>query len=153
MFSVINNYIQGRLQRENLEEVSVNDAAKWVADENILKNSVTSPGFPLRRNIKTGNIFGAYQKRNYFWYIRRIKDYENIISVREFKQLFHLKSRTSIYRKIDINQIPKKKTESGRIYFSVSELVKWSIEKKNHRLLSKLRLISSKFEGKGELQD
>jgi predicted DNA-binding transcriptional regulator AlpA len=153
MFSVINNYIQKRLQRENLEEVSVNDAAKWLSDENILKNSKSSPGFPLRRNIKNGNVFGAYQKRSYFWYIRRIKNYENIISVREFKQLFQLKSRTSIYRKIDINRIPRKKTESGRIYFSVSELVKWSIEKKNHRLLSQLRLISSKFDSRGELRN
>ena len=143
MFSVINNYIQARLQRENLEEVAVTEAAQWLSKENILKDSNSSPGFPLRRNIKNGNIFGAYKKRNYFWYIQRINGYENIICVRELKQLFDLKSRTSIYQKIELNNIPWKKTNSGKVYFTISELMKWSIEKKNNEVLKKLRRISN----------
>ena len=143
MFSVINNYIQARLQRENLEEVAVTEAAQWLSKENILKDSNSSPGFPLRRNIKNGNIFGAYKKRNYFWYIQRINGYENIICVRELKQLFDLKSRTSIYQKIELNNIPRKKTNSGKVYFTISELMKWSIEKKNNEVLKKLRRISN----------
>jgi len=150
MFSVINNYIQARLQRENLEEVAITVAAKWLSKENILKDSRSSPGFPLRRNIKQGNIFGAYKKRDYFWYIRRINGYENIISVRELKQLFDLKSRTSIYQKIELSNIPRRKTNSGRIYFTISELMKWSIQKKKYRVLKKLRSISSIVKNRGE---
>jgi hypothetical protein len=150
MFSVINNYIQTRLQRENLEEVAVTEAAQWLSKENILKDSKSSPGFPLRRNIKHGNIFGAYKKHGYYWYIQRINGYENVISVREFKQLFDLKSRTSIYQKIELSNIPRRKTNSGRIYFTISELMKWSIKKKNYGIIKKLSKISSTVENRGE---
>ena len=141
MFSLINNYIQRRLQRENLEEVSVIEASKWLSEEKILSDSYSSPGFPLRRNIQRGNIFGAYKKSNYYWYIRRESNYENIISIGEFKQFFLLKSRTSIYRKIDFENIPKKKLKSGRIYFSVTELMKWSMKDYINILHGKMLLL------------
>lgn len=79
MIALINNYIQYRLQQENLKEVSLTIAAKWLSEANILHDLKSSPGYPLRRYAYRNNIFGAYQKNERYWFIRKIAGYKNLV--------------------------------------------------------------------------
>ena len=138
MIAVINNYIQGRLQQENLSEVSLLQAARWLDKGGILKDQWSSRGYPLRRHIYRENIFGAYKKHNKFWYIKKIDNYEQIIGVEELIRTFKLKSKKSIYKKIKIEQIPYSKNNKRGIYFKKNELLRWAFENKKNKFLEVL---------------
>jgi predicted DNA-binding transcriptional regulator AlpA len=135
----INNYIQRRMQLENLEEVPLSTAAKWLHEENILKDSSSSPGNSLRRHVYKGNIFGAYQKSNYFWFIKKIKNYDEILTVNELAQILGLKSRTGLYRKITYDNIPFKRKKRTGIYFLTSDLLRWAMEENRPDILKKIQ--------------
>ncbi len=129
MIAVINNHIQHRLKGENLAEVSLTQAAKWLDEYGILSDSKITPGYSLRRHILKGNILGAYRKNNYFWFIRKIENFEALISARQLSKIFNLKSRTSLYRKIRYHEIPYQRKGKKGIYFRYSDLVKWALER------------------------
>jgi hypothetical protein len=129
MIAKINNYIQRRLQQENLDAVSLKEAATWLAGEGILKDSGSSPGYPLRRHVKKGNIIGICKKDQKYWIITRLKNYKELLDPSDLKAIFDLKSRTSLYRKIKREKIPYIKKENKRIFFQESELLKWALEK------------------------
>ncbi|MFZ0391170.1 MAG: hypothetical protein WAN36_11995 [Calditrichia bacterium] len=93
----------------------------------------------LRKYVERGNIFGAYQQNNYFWFIRRIQDYSDIITAKGLTEILELKNRTSLYRKIKHNEIPVSKTNSNMIYFKVSELLSWAMEKNQPEVYEKLQ--------------
>ena len=129
MIASINNYIQHRLKSGDLPEVSLTQAAKWLDEYGILSDSKVTPGYSLRRHILKGNILGVYRKNNYFWFIKRIEDFEVLISARQLSKIFNLKSRTSLYRKIRCHEIPYQRMGKKGIYFRYSDLVKWALER------------------------
>ncbi|GAB4381309.1 MAG: hypothetical protein Kow0042_31810 [Calditrichia bacterium] len=139
LISEINNYLQRRMQLENLEEVPVTVAATWLHNNKMLKDSSSSPGYPLRRHIHNGNIFGAYKKNNYYWFIRRIPNYNLLLSAKDLSIIFGLKCRTSLYRKIRRNLIPFGRKGKRGIYFQVSDLLKWAVEKNQPEVVEKIQ--------------
>lgn len=138
MIAEINNCIQRRLREENLCEISLRVAAAWLIEEGVLKNSVSEVGFQLRRYFNYNDIFGSFKKGN-FWYIRRIVDYQEILSAQDLSNIFGLKSRTSIYRKIREEEIPFSRQRRKGIYFTTSDLMKWAIKKNYMNLYQKLQ--------------
>ncbi|MEJ2634110.1 MAG: helix-turn-helix domain-containing protein [Calditrichia bacterium] len=139
MVGKINNYIQRRMQRELLDDISLTEAARWLDGAGILKDSATSPGYPLRRHVHKGNVMGAYRKNNYYWRIRRIEDYEEVLTVAELTRIFGLKSRTSLYRKIRREHIPFQRHRQKGIYFPVSEILRWAVEQNKTELFEKIQ--------------
>lgn len=139
MIALVNNCIQRRLKSENLPEVSLTQAAEWLNEEDILKNSKTARGNSLRRHVTRGNILGVYKKNNYFWFIKRIKEFDELINVEHLSRIFNLKSRTSLYRKIKYHEIPYRRKGKKGIYFSYSDLVKWALENNRIDIFDKIK--------------
>ncbi len=67
----INSHIQQKLREENLTKVRAVDAATWLDDANLLKDSIDRPGKPLRNLLRAGVIIGSHQEANGRWYIYR----------------------------------------------------------------------------------
>ena len=145
LISTINNFIQKKLKETKLEEISVVEAARWLDDAKILADSKSSPGFSLRRHIHRGNIFGAFKKNNYFWYISKLADYQEIMSSSDLSKLLGLKSRTSIYRKIQAEHIPYKKNQNESIFFVKTDLMKWALDGKQTDLYKSISNWSDKI--------
>lgn len=70
---IINSYIQKRLAEENLEKVSAVDAARWLDMADILTDSKSRPGLPLRKMLRQGLIENSHQQANKRWFIYRQK--------------------------------------------------------------------------------
>ena len=132
---------------KKLDEVAVSTAAEWLSVAGILADSTSSPGFSLRRHIHRGNIFGAFKKNNYFWYIRKMEDYQEILTSQELSQILGLKSRTSIYRKVQKENIPYKKIQDKSMYFLKPDLLKWAIERNHNSLYKSLQTWGSQLTG------
>lgn len=145
MIAKINNCIQRRLQEENLSEISSRVAAGWLLEDGILRNSAREVGFQLRRYFNYNDIIGSFKKGN-FWYIRRIVDYQEIVSAQDLSKIFGLKSRTSIYRKIKEEEIPFNRQRRKGIYFKTSDLMKWAIKKNYMNLYQKLQVFRKENE-------
>jgi len=139
MISTLNNYLQRRMQIENVEEVTLITAAQWLDEANILKNSSTSPGYSLRRHVHRGNIFGAYRKNNYFWYIKRLPNYADVIAINELAEILGLKNRTSLYRKIKTDDIPFVRQNRKGIYFKIPDLLLWAMERNRPDIFEKIQ--------------
>lgn len=58
----INNYLQVQLQRMGLNEVSAVEAAQWLDTAQLLNDSASRPGAPLRRLLRAGAIRGSEQR-------------------------------------------------------------------------------------------
>jgi excisionase family DNA binding protein len=70
----INGFLQGRLRDLGRPEVSALEAACWLDDAGLLRDSETRPGLPLRNLLRAGQIMGADQRpaRRYGrWFITR----------------------------------------------------------------------------------
>ncbi len=70
---------------------------------------------------------GAYRKNNYFWYIRRIDNYSEILSPKDVASLLELKNVTSVYRKIRSANIPFLKFRSGALFVRKNDFLDWAI--------------------------
>jgi hypothetical protein len=134
MIARINNYIQRRLQQENLELVPLKKVAKWLAEEGILQDTLSSPGFPLRRHVGRDNIFGATKIDQRYWVVVRLKKYEEILDSKDLTEIFGLKSRTSLYRKIKKEKIPFIRNRKKGIYFQISNLLTWALDRKDKEI-------------------
>jgi diadenosine tetraphosphate (Ap4A) HIT family hydrolase len=69
----INRYIQRRISSEDVDEVTANDAAKWLDEAGLLKDSLHRPGLNLRNLLRAGLIEGSVQRppeKNGRWFIR-----------------------------------------------------------------------------------
>ena len=126
----INNFLQRKLRERHLEEVSVKEAARWLHENGYLKDSVTSPGFPLRRLIQADKIVGAFRKNNYYWYVRRVENYRELISPRQLQQLLGLKSIQSIYKRVRVQGLPHMRLKNGQLVFYRDEVVRWLAKEK-----------------------
>lgn len=73
----VNAAIQGELARRRLSEVAAVEAARWLDQAGILRDSPARPGRPLRGMLRTGQILGSEQrppKENGRWFINRQPD-------------------------------------------------------------------------------
>lgn len=71
----INNYLQEELSRRNKATVDAVEAAGWLDKANLLKDSKSRPGKPLRKLLRDGQIKGAVQdppQRYGRWYINNL---------------------------------------------------------------------------------
>jgi hypothetical protein len=67
-------FLQRRLEQSGLDEVAAVEAAVWLDDAGVLKDSPTRPGLPLRELLRAGKILHAEQRPpfpNGRWYIVR----------------------------------------------------------------------------------
>lgn len=67
-----NTVIQAILAARGLDEVAARAAGDWLAAVQVLADSPTRRGLPLRRLLRAGQILGAYQNESGFWFIRRV---------------------------------------------------------------------------------
>ncbi len=74
-YLLVNLYLQYQLKKRGLSEVRAVEAAKWLDEARILKDSEQRPGKPLRDLLRANKILGAYQtppQPNGNWYIKKI---------------------------------------------------------------------------------
>jgi hypothetical protein len=67
--------IQAQLRRRGLDEVSAVEAARWLDTDDVLRDSDSRPGLPLRKRLRAGEIRGATQRPatpHGRWYITRV---------------------------------------------------------------------------------
>ena len=67
----INQFLQNKLNEQELSEVSAVDAAYWLDEAGILKDTKDRPGKPLRDLLRDNKINNAIQKNARFWFILR----------------------------------------------------------------------------------
>ena len=67
----INRFIQGELSRKGGGCVSAVEAATWLDDGGLLRDSVSRPGKPLRDLLRAHRIIGQRQEPNSRWFICR----------------------------------------------------------------------------------
>ena len=67
----INNFIQMELKKRNLFEVNAIEAAKWLDEADLLKDSKDRPGLQLRDLLRDKKIKNAFQRSATYWIITR----------------------------------------------------------------------------------
>src|SRR5512142_2854746 len=55
----ISVFLQNQLSRRSLDEVPAVEAAQWLDKVNLLQDSRSRPGLPLRNLLRAGKVFGA----------------------------------------------------------------------------------------------
>ena len=70
-FNQISRFVQVRLRAERLQSVTAVDAARWLDEAGLLKDSPMRPGKPLRELLRQGKIQGQRQEPNKRWFIDR----------------------------------------------------------------------------------
>ncbi len=136
----INNFIQLKLL-ENSNRIILKEAAKLLDELNILKDSVSSPGFPLRRLAQKNLIMGAY-KEDGKWFIKKVDDYREILSSTEVAKLLKLKNRNSIYGYIRRHKVPYHQLANGQIVFLRDEFFNWMVHQKEKEKKERKRMFS-----------
>lgn len=71
----INTLIHRRLRTEGLEEVTANEAAKWLDRAGLLADSSDRPGRNLRKLLRDGSIRGSIQRpsgKHGRWFITKV---------------------------------------------------------------------------------
>lgn len=134
----LNNFIQFYLERNNLEMIPLNLAAKLLSERGILQDSTSSPGFPLRRHAMRGTLLGAEKAANGRWWVRRIDDYSPLVSAAKLARLTGLRFPSSIYRKFRAEKIPYLRYSRRGICFRLDHLLNWANESENEELYRKL---------------
>ena len=134
----INNFIQLQLRVTEREEVSLIKAAQWLDQSGYLKDSQSSHGFPLRRLVSAKKIIGAYRKNNYYWFIRHVDNYRELMGSMEFSLLLGFKNINSFYRKIKKKTIPHFRLENGQIMFYKDEVIPWLISNQYYDSVDKI---------------
>jgi hypothetical protein len=70
----VESYLQQELRRRRIEEVSAVEAARWLDEAHILRDSPSRPGLPLRNLLRAGAMESADQRpaqANGRWFIVR----------------------------------------------------------------------------------
>jgi hypothetical protein len=97
-FTEINRHLAEYLKKENLPEIDLITASRWLHKEGFLKDAKERPGLPLRKLLRSGKIDGAHQYPNRRWVIRQT-DKEPAYSVKEAAAELGL-SEHAIYKRI-----------------------------------------------------
>ena len=67
----INVYLQQQLRIRGLDSATAVEAARWLDEAGLLKDSPHRPGLPLRNLLRGGRILGQRQEVNHRWFIDR----------------------------------------------------------------------------------
>lgn len=67
----VNQFIQAKLRERMQTSTTAVEAAGWLAQAGMLKDSKTRPGSPLRNLLRAGKIIAARQEMNRRWFIDR----------------------------------------------------------------------------------
>lgn len=126
----INNFLQLQLRLINVDKISLINAAKLLNEYGYLKDSKSSPGYPLRRLILANKIRGAIKENNYFWYLKRIESYRELLSPVDLCNMLAIKNLKSLYRKIKRDLIPHFRLKNGQMLFYKDEIIPWLIDNK-----------------------
>jgi len=65
----ISRVLQEQLRARNRPEVTAVEAAEWLDEAGLLKDSRHRPGLPLRRLLRAGMIEGQHQYPNRRWFV------------------------------------------------------------------------------------
>lgn len=68
----VSAFLQDELRKRNMMSVAAVDAARWLAEARLLKDSATRRGLPLRDMLRAGQITGQRQELNRRWFIDRL---------------------------------------------------------------------------------
>src|SRR3982750_133789 len=69
--SAISDHLQAELLKRSLQCVAAVEAARWLDQGGLLKDSPHRPGLPLRELLRGHQILGQRQELNGRWYIDR----------------------------------------------------------------------------------
>ena len=69
---LINRYLQLVLDLKGQDSATAVEAARWLDAVELLKDSDTRPGKPLRDLLRAGQIIGQRQEANTHWFIDRV---------------------------------------------------------------------------------
>ncbi|NOX38773.1 MAG: hypothetical protein GXO78_14680 [Calditrichaeota bacterium] len=103
------------------------EAARWLHDAGLLRDSQSSPGLPLRRMAIANKIFGAYKKQNRYWFIKRMPAYREMMSVEDVYPYLDLHHKKSVYTHIRRKKIPHIRLNDQFILFYKDEFFSWLI--------------------------
>jgi hypothetical protein len=70
----VESYLQKELRRREIEEITAVEAARWLDEVHVLRDSASRPGLPLRNLLRAGAIESAEQRprqANGRWFIVR----------------------------------------------------------------------------------
>ncbi len=73
--ALVSAFLQDELTSRRLDEVAAVEAARWLDRRNLLRDSPSRPGLPLRNLLRAGQITGSEQRpqqSNGRWFIVRI---------------------------------------------------------------------------------
>ncbi len=124
----INNFIQLKLL-DGQDKILLKEAARVLDELGILRDSSSSPGFPLRRLAQKNLIAGAYKEKGK-WYIKRVADYKEILSSAEVARHLKLKNPNSIYGYIRRHDVPYQQLTNGQIIFLKDDFFNWLLHQK-----------------------
>ncbi|MFQ5584435.1 MAG: hypothetical protein ACE5GL_08385 [Calditrichia bacterium] len=79
--------------------------------------------------VVANKIFGAYKKNNYYWFIRRLNNYRELLSPSELCELLGFTNLNSLYRKIKLESVPHFRLHNGQILFYRDEIIPWLISR------------------------
>lgn len=71
----INSFLQAELRRRNIDIVTAVEAASWLDEAGLLRDSEQKHGKPLRQLLRNGKIVGSVQdppRPHGRWYIKRL---------------------------------------------------------------------------------
>ena len=126
----INNFLQEQLKKYNLDSIAAVEAARWLDNAGILKDSDLRPGLPLRRYLRANKIIGGEQE-NSRWRIYLVLDYDKIYSVEDLAQKANI-SKELVYKLIEKKELEAVKPESGKgIYLKESNVKEWLKERRH----------------------
>ena len=67
----INSFLQEKLRKEKLEEITVIRAADWLDEAELLNDNKQRPGSNLRLLCREKKIDGALQREGRYWFIQK----------------------------------------------------------------------------------
>jgi hypothetical protein len=120
--SEINRYFYQKLRDENIDEIDLITAARWLDEQGLLKDALQRPGLPLRKMLRSGKINGAFQYPNRRWVIRKSAK-EPGYSVKEAAAELGL-SEHAIYKRIERGLLIPEKFGPKSFVISREELLR-----------------------------
>src|SRR5688572_7347615 len=101
----VSAFLQDELRKRDLMSVAAVEAARWLDDAGLLKDSATRPGKPVRDLLRAEKMAGQRQEKNRLWFIDRAGD------SKAEARLLRLAAAPSRARKASGSDIPAAKVD------------------------------------------
>ncbi len=116
----INAHVQQQLRVRGLAEIPAVEAARWLDQAGLLRDSPDRPGLPLRELLRAGLIEGQRQEANHRWFIDRTDISPH--AVRELASPFarsaHISPDLGTKSSVSVDWDPRQKNSFGERQFS-----------------------------------